>query len=142
MVIVGATNRPSELDEAVRRRFVKRIYIPLPDASSRSQLLMSLLKTIPHTIDDEQVALLTDKTSGFSGADIRALCSEAAMGPMREVAIRSNGNLADIASRDVPPISFDHFQQSLESVMATVSPSDLTSYVDWNNLYGSFRKME
>ena len=43
MVIVGATNRPEELDEAARRRFVKRIYVPLPDLMGRSQLYRHLL---------------------------------------------------------------------------------------------------
>ncbi len=38
LLIVGATNRPQELDEAARRRFVKRLYIPLPDAPARSQV--------------------------------------------------------------------------------------------------------
>ena len=39
VLVIGATNRPQELDEAVRRRFVKRLYIPLPDESDREQLL-------------------------------------------------------------------------------------------------------
>lgn len=41
---VGATNRPEELDSAVRRRLVKRIYVPLPDAEARRALLKNLLK--------------------------------------------------------------------------------------------------
>ena len=43
LTVMGATNRPQEIDEAARRRFTKRIYIPLPDASGRLQLLDSLL---------------------------------------------------------------------------------------------------
>jgi AAA+ superfamily predicted ATPase len=43
LLIVGATNRPQELDEAARRRFVKRLYIPLPDAPARSQVFHAQL---------------------------------------------------------------------------------------------------
>ncbi len=67
VVVVGATNRPEELDEAVRRRFVKRIYIPLPDAESRRQLLCSLLRGSPHSLSDEDLLSLVSKTDGFSG---------------------------------------------------------------------------
>lgn len=142
VVIVGATNRPEELDEAVRRRFVKRIYIPLPDADSRRQLFVTLLRASVHSLRDADLAELVDKTDGFSGADIRSLCTEAAMGPVREVAEQRRGNLLGISSADVPPIAVHHFNAALEAVMPTVSPGDLQRYVEWNASFGSFRRME
>ena len=86
VVIVGATNRPEELDEAARRRFVKRIYIPLPDLAGRTQLFATLLngrEAQRHSLTEEDLAKLVTRTRGFSGADVRALCTEAAMGPVR-----------------------------------------------------------
>lgn len=67
VVVIGATNRPDELDEAVRRRFVKRIYIPLPDQSSRQQLLYSLLYKVKHCLTTADFDSLVAKTNGFSG---------------------------------------------------------------------------
>jgi SpoVK/Ycf46/Vps4 family AAA+-type ATPase len=67
VVIVGATNRPEELDEAVRRRFVKRIYIPLPDDASRHQLLGMLLGQVRHSMSEDRIEELVQKTSGYSG---------------------------------------------------------------------------
>ena len=67
VVIVGATNRPEELDEAVRRRFVKRIYIPLPDPESRRQLLMMLLEDVVHSLESADCEALVMKTDGYSG---------------------------------------------------------------------------
>jgi SpoVK/Ycf46/Vps4 family AAA+-type ATPase len=67
VVIVGATNRPEELDEAVRRRFVKRIYIPLPDPESRRQLLGMLLGSVKHGLSEEEVEALVQQTDGYSG---------------------------------------------------------------------------
>lgn len=152
VVIVGATNRPEELDEAVRRRFVKRIYIPLPDPESRRLLILTLLKSVHHSLtSSEDMDYLVERTKGFSGADIRSLCTEAAMGPVRDVASQQyasassgggSGGLFSIAAHDLPPISREHFDGALESVMPTVSPGDLLRYVEWNTTYGSFRRME
>lgn len=139
VVIIGATNRPEELDEAVRRRFVKRLYIPLPEASSRKELLFTLLRDIRHNLTIEEIDGLVNQTDGFSGADVRSLCTEAAMGPIREIAIKFSGNLQSIQSADVPPITVQHFQAAFSSVKPTVSQGDLQRYIDWNNSYGSYR---
>ena len=142
VVIVGATNRPEELDEAVRRRFVKRIYIPLPDATSREQLFNTLLSTVKHGMHEEKdMQQLVTQTDGFSGADIRSLCTEAAMGPVRDLQTTQQGGLGSIAAQDVPPVSVKHFEAAFESVLPSVSQGDLQRYIDWNKLYGSFRKM-
>lgn len=142
VVIIGATNRPEELDEAVRRRFVKRIYIPLPDRESRTELLRTLLKDIKHSLHAAQLEELVDKTDGFSGADIRSLCTEAAMGPIREVAMQRQGNLQNVQARDIPPISVHHFAAAFSSVKPSVSQSDLQRYIQWNETFGSYRLPE
>ena len=55
VVVVGATNRPDELDEAARRRFVKRLYIPLPTAIARKDLITNLLKKNRHSITNKGI---------------------------------------------------------------------------------------
>ncbi len=77
VVIVGATNRPEELDEAVRRRFVKRIYIPLPDAESRAQLLQMLLSDVKHSLREQDSLELVRKTDGFSGTNLLVVAARA-----------------------------------------------------------------
>lgn len=141
VVIIGATNRPDELDEAVRRRFVKRLYIPLPDDDSRKALLKTLLKDVFHKIDSTHLEQLTQRTEGYSGADIRSLSTEAAMGPIRELAQLRRGDLKNINSADVPPITLKHFDAAFESVAPSVSQNDLQRYIDWNAKYGSYRRM-
>ena len=59
VLIIGATNRPHELDDAARRRFVKRLYIPLPTASDRFQLLKQLLHNNNHTIEEDEITKLS-----------------------------------------------------------------------------------
>jgi fidgetin-like protein 1 len=142
VVVVGASNRPEELDEAARRRFVKRIYIPLPDDEGRRQLLSQLLSQSQHNITDNDMSLLVEMTKSFSGADIRALCGEAAMGPMRDVASRAGGNLLAVKSQEVPLIAMSHFVDALEHVRATVGKEELIRYVEWNKVYGSFKNLQ
>lgn len=90
ILVIGATNRPQDLDEAARRRFVKRLYIPLPDEETRYSLLSILLKKNENTISEEELRTLTNRSDGYSCADIHNLCREAAMGPIRDVSINNS----------------------------------------------------
>ena len=83
---------------------------------------------------------MVDKTNGYSGADIRSICTEAAMGPIRELSER--GGLSRVQLNDMPSINKRHFEEALEAVAPSVSVSDLKRYVDWNGTYGTYRKME
>lgn len=91
LLLVGATNRPHELDEAARRRLVKRVYIPLPDPPARTELVKNLLRKQDNSLTAEDVERVVQQTNGYSGADLHALCSEAALGPLR--ALRSKGQV-------------------------------------------------
>ncbi|XP_011705736.1 PREDICTED: fidgetin-like protein 1, partial [Wasmannia auropunctata] len=82
ILIVGATNRPQDLDEAARRRFVKRLYVPLPDLEARKQIITNLLKSVDHDLNEEDIATIAGKTVEYSGADMTELCKEASMGPV------------------------------------------------------------
>jgi SpoVK/Ycf46/Vps4 family AAA+-type ATPase len=77
--------RPQELDSAARRRFVKRIYIPLPDLSARQAIISNLLKDQKHTLIDKDIEHICTLTEGFSGADMHSLCHDAALGPIRDI---------------------------------------------------------
>lgn len=81
-MVLAATNRPWDLDEAIRRRLEKRVYIPLPSAGGREALFKINLKSIPLSpdIDFKKLASMTD---GYSGADISCVCREAALQPLR-----------------------------------------------------------
>ncbi|KAG0410473.1 hypothetical protein HPB47_012396 [Ixodes persulcatus] len=130
LLIVGATNRqethrfglekqPQELDEAARRRLAKRLYIPLPGAPARRQMVSRLLGGVRHRLDPSEVEGVAERTRGYSGADMAQLCKEAALGPIRS-------------------LSFDLLQQiTPDQVRASVSSTDLHAYVEWNTLYGS-----
>lgn len=81
-MVLAATNRPQDLDEAIRRRLEKRIYIPLPSEKARHQLFEINLRSV---IIDKDVCFqrLVEMTEGYSGADISSVCRDAAMMPLR-----------------------------------------------------------
>ncbi|PKI74369.1 hypothetical protein CRG98_005249 [Punica granatum] len=89
--VLAATNLPWELDAAMLRRLEKRILVPLPEPEARRAMFEELLPPVP---GEEMLSydLLVDRTEGYSGSDIRLLCKEAAMQPVR----RLMGQLEDI----------------------------------------------
>lgn len=136
VLVVGATNRPQELDEAARRRFVKRFHVPLPCDAARDVLFTRLLSKNSNDLTRTNVQDLVRRTQGFSGADVFNLCKEAAMGPMRDVGkslFDEDGGGLD----KIPPIAFRHFEKALRITRASVSPQDLVGYDEWDRLFGT-----
>ncbi|XP_042232070.1 fidgetin-like protein 1 isoform X2 [Homarus americanus] len=87
LLVVGATNRPQELDEAARRRLVKKLYIPLPDSKARQQIIKNLMESQSHSLIPDDIDRICQMTDGYSGADMANLCREAALGPIRSIDI-------------------------------------------------------
>lgn len=81
VVVIAATNRPSAIDPALRRpgRLDREIEIGVPDAPARQAILQVLLRRVPHSLRDEDVADLAARTHGYVGADLAALVREAGM---------------------------------------------------------------
>ena len=134
ILVIGATNRPSELDEAARRRFASRLYIPLPDSSARIQIMKNCLKNVNYSLDDKQFNDLADKTDGYSGSDMTHFCREASLGPLRRNPYKFN--IQEISLSDIESISFDDFVAALESVKPSVAEKDLTAYIEFNEKFG------
>lgn len=124
VMVLAATNRPWDLDEAFRRRLEKRIYIPLPNEKGRQQLFEINLKGIKMH-EDVKWELLTKKTKGYSGADISNVCRDAAMMPMRKKILEGKLSFEQIASLkhdeiDIP-ITLQDFLDALKNISKSVS---------------------
>ncbi|EEB18887.1 vacuolar sorting protein 4A, putative [Pediculus humanus corporis] len=85
ILVLGATNIPWVLDSAIRRRFEKRIYIPLPEEPARLTMFKLHLGSTRHTLTDEDLRQLAAQTEGYSGADISIVVRDALMQPVRKV---------------------------------------------------------
>eukprot|EP00761_Pharyngomonas_kirbyi_P008245 gb/GECH01008256.1/.p1 GENE.gb/GECH01008256.1/~~gb/GECH01008256.1/.p1 ORF type:complete len:652 (+),score=141.17 gb/GECH01008256.1/:1-1956(+) len=132
ILVIGATNRPQEIDEAARRRLVKKLYIPLPDEEARKELVATLLKKEKHDIGEQELEQVMKRSEGYSGADIKALCTESALGPLRDIT-----NITEISAESVRPILMKDFDNAFRQVRASVNQEDLNQYLEWNEKYGS-----
>ncbi|KAJ6017381.1 ATPase AAA-type core [Penicillium sp. IBT 35674x] len=132
VLVLAATNMPWDIDEAARRRFVRRQYIPLPEQHVREQQLRTLLSHQHHELNDADIEVLVHVTDGFSGSDITALAKDAAMGPLRNL----GEALLHTPMDQIRPIKFQDFESSLYSIRPSVSPDGLRKYEDWAREFG------
>ncbi|XP_010732826.3 fidgetin-like protein 1 [Larimichthys crocea] len=136
ILVVGATNRPQEIDEAARRRLAKRLYIPLPEATARWQIVSNLMSQEKNQLREQELESVVTATEGFSGADMTQLCREAALGPIRSIQLT---DIATITADQVRPILYTDFQEALKTVRPSVSSKDLELYEEWNKTFGCGR---
>lgn len=136
VIVISATNRPWELDQAAIRRFPKRIYVKLPDFTARRQLLARLLKAQNSEINQEDLDALSTMTEGYSGSDLHALAKDAALMSIRE--LTSACDLDQVKRIDlakVRPIEMKDFKRSLTRIRKSVSPGTLRELEKWSMDY-------
>ncbi|XP_034537246.1 nuclear valosin-containing protein-like [Notolabrus celidotus] len=101
VLVIGATNRPDSLDPALRRagRFDREICLGIPDEAARLRILKTLCRKLklPEDFDFQQLARLTP---GYVGADLMALCREAAMTAVNRVLLRRKPQSCDQGSSE------------------------------------------
>lgn len=85
VLVLGATNIPWALDLAIKRRFEKRIYIPLPDLEARKRMFELNVGETPCALESKDWRKLASLTDGYSGSDISVLVRDALMQPVRKV---------------------------------------------------------
>ncbi|KAL0279499.1 UNVERIFIED_CONTAM: hypothetical protein PYX00_001041 [Menopon gallinae] len=133
ILIIGATNRPQELDEAARRRLVKRLYIPLPDEKAREQIIRNLISKERHCLSEAEINEISVLCKGYSGADMKNLCQEASLGPIRSIPPLE---IRRINPNDVRPLNVSDFKSALTRIKSSVSEGDLDIYIKWDKQYG------
>jgi len=116
VIVLGATNRPDLLDPAILRpgRFDKVIYVPPPDEKSRYQILKIYTKRMP-LAPDVSLRDLAARTEWYSGADLAALCREAAMNALRR-------------SLDAEYVTRQDFEEALRTIKPSISPQLVKEY--------------
>lgn len=139
--VIGATNRPDQIDGALLRpgRLDQLIYIPLPDEISRLGVLQSALRKSP-LAKDIDLAYMAKSTQGYSGADLTEICQRAAKLAIRqsiEADIRRSkereaaglDTMEEDDSEDpVPEITKAHFEEAMRFARRSVSDNDLRRY--------------
>ena len=101
IVVVAATNRPQELDDAALRRFTKRVYVRMPDVETRTKLITQLLTKQGSPLTSKEISRVVGMTEGYTCSDITNLARDAALAPVREF---STAQLATIQPQDIRQI--------------------------------------
>lgn len=138
VMVLGATNHPWDIDEAMRRRLEKRIYIPLPDLNDRIKLFEINTKKLKLSddVDFAKISKILDKNF-YSGADITSVCRDAAMMSMRRFMasgardqVRERGQELgkEIAEQ---PTTMDDFLNAIRKVPSSVNAENLKRFEAW-----------
>ncbi|KAJ0962649.1 hypothetical protein J5N97_027771 [Dioscorea zingiberensis] len=163
VLVLAATNTPYALDQAIRRRFDKRIYIPLPDLKARQHMFKVHLGDTPHNLTESDFEHLARKTEGFSGSDIAVCVKDVLFEPVRKTQdamfFMKNSNdmwipcgpkqqgavqttMQDLATEGLaakilpPPITMTDFDNVLARQRPTVSKGDLEVHERFTKEFG------
>jgi len=145
VMVLGATNMPWDLDDALRRRFEKRIYIPLPNKIGREQMFHINFKGIKLS-NDVNIDTLVQKTEGYSGHDISSVCREASLMNMRKKLMNENGtmdilqmanNKENFLSDLEAPVSQNDILIAIKNISKSVSSNDVKKFEDWTKMFAS-----
>ncbi|KAH9939015.1 AAA-domain-containing protein [Epithele typhae] len=155
VLVLGATNIPWQLDNAIKRRFEKRIYIPLPGPEARRRMFELHVGDTPCELAMKDYRLLADNTDGYSGSDIAIVVRDALMQPVRKVLSATHfkyvadvkkwtpcspgdpdaeeKSWTEIESDELqePPLRIADFMKSLDNVRPTVTADDIRKHDAW-----------
>lgn len=137
IIILGATNRPFDLDEAVIRRLPRRIYVDLPDAENRMKILRIFLAS-ENIEPGFQFDKLANATEGYSGSDLKNLCVAAAYRPVQELLEEEQKGGGDILPPVLRSLTLDDFIKSKAKVGPSVAfdAASMNELRKWNEQYG------
>ncbi|KAI9014625.1 P-loop containing nucleoside triphosphate hydrolase protein, partial [Gaertneriomyces semiglobifer] len=144
IIVVGATNRPFDLDDAILRRMPRRVLIDLPSEEQRMKILEIHLRDeqLDETVD---VKNLARKTASYSGSDLKSLCVAAALARVRETLTQDhstkNGRRSkrpDSSVASLGPFRAEHFNAAMRDVPPSLTDETqtLVELRKWDETYG------
>ncbi|KAH0478430.1 MAG: uncharacterized protein KVP18_002561 [Porospora cf. gigantea A] len=156
VLILGATNVPWELDSAIRRRFERRVHVPIPDMCARKAFLTKGFQKISLNFSEAELAWLAERTQGHTCNDLGILIRETMLSPLRECESSTHFRKvdddfweacsgSDSGAQDVPVDSLKlkpavpgikHLRAALVNTPQSLSASDLTRFSEWTANFG------
>ncbi|CDW76465.1 atpases of the aaa+ class [Stylonychia lemnae] len=135
VLVLAATNRPQDLDEAALRRLTRRIYLPLPDGPARKSMIeKKFLALSQHSLSEEDIEKIVELSQGYSSADLVSVIKEVAMMPIREISTEKLMELKDLT--EIRPVHLDDFTTALKIVSPSVSSHTIQEFDEWRREKG------
>ena len=135
LLVLGATNRPWDIDNAMLSRFEKRVHVPLPDMKARTGIFKIHTEGVDSSLSEEDYIELAVRTDGYSGRDIANVCREVIMLPIRELDM---SGLLESSDKEVivRDISLKDFKKTLKKVKPMTTKTLIKQYNDWAEEFG------
>ena len=135
LLVLGATNRPWDIDNAMLSRFEKRVRVPLPDMKARTGIFKIHTEGVNTALTEEDFIELSVRSEGYSGRDIANVCREVIMLPIRELDMA--GLLENSAKEvNVRDITLNDFKKTLKKVKPMTNKALMKQYNDWALEFG------
>ena len=132
VLIIGATNRPFDLDPAVIRRLPKRVYVGPFNDEEKKGFIKKIITQNKCNISDEEFMKIAKMCNNYSNSDLKELCREAAYEPLRELNSSSLKKVSELRS-----ITFDDFNKAIRKVRGTLTEGILKQLEKWNQDFGA-----
>ena len=155
VIVIGSTNRPFDLDEAVLRRFPRRILVDLPDLETRREILEVTLSE-NRLGPDVNLTRIAERLEGYTGSDLKEVCREAVVQISHEQArMLDRGEMLDeddVQDEEAAtiengfqmlrPVTMSDFESAMRKLKRSVSETgrELARVWDWNDEYGELKK--
>ncbi|MHA2391642.1 MAG: AAA family ATPase [Promethearchaeota archaeon] len=135
LLVLGATNRPWDIDNAMLSRFEKRVHVPLPDMKARAGIFKIHTEGVNTALTEEDFIELAVRSEGYSGRDIANVCREVIMLPIRELDM---GGLLESSDQEVKvrDIDLKDFKKTLKKVKPMTNEKLMKQYNDWAQEFG------
>jgi len=135
LLVLGATNRPWDIDNAMLSRFEKRVQVPLPDMKARAGIFKIHTEGINTALTDEDFIELAVRSEGYSGRDIANVCREVIMLPIRELDMAGLLENSD-QEVNVRDITLNDFKKTLKKVKPMTNKALMKQYNEWAQEFG------
>ena len=131
LLVIAATNRPMDLDEALLRRLPKRIYCGPLDEEGRFEFIKKTINKVENNLTDDDIKEVSKLTEGYSNSDLKELCKEAAFQPVREL------NIEEILKIEkFRPLIKNDLIKSVNKVRGSLSTKIINELLEWNKAFG------
>ena len=141
-LLIGATNRPEDLDEAARRRMPQRLMVGLPNGEARRDLILRALETVKHggtDVSESDLQALVAETDGYSGSDLKSVLKDASLEPIREMQRRVMATGEQIDPSSIRALRAEDVRKTLRRIRPSVEGKELERYAEWDKQHGTLR---
>lgn len=131
LLVIAATNRPMDLDEALLRRLPKRVYCGPLDVNGRFDFIKKVINRVETNLKDKDIMEIAKMTNGYSNSDLKELCKEAAFQPVRELTMEQI-----LKIKKFRPLVKNDLVKAVKKIRGTMSDKIINELIKWNEQFG------